>query len=131
MDESDRGYQFVYCLRCQGHGHFVIPGHGKQFEVFSKIDAFQQLTALTTMHRISLNHNARLTTLVQLSALPISCPPDVEEFIRQFCRNESWVACYSENVDNQPTSVEVDPDELALAVHEYILQSSGRPLQLH
>lgn len=131
MDESDRGYQFVYCFRCQGHGHFVIPGHGKQFEVFSKIDAFEQLTVLSVKYRISPSDQTRLENEIRTSGLPLACRPDVVEYIESRWKIETWAACYSYDEASRPKAMTIGSDDLALAVHEYILQSSGRPLQLH
>ncbi len=131
MDESDSGYRFVCCLSCQGHGHFLVPGHGAQFEVFSKMDAFQQLVALTKKYRISRNQHARLVSQIQASGLSHTCRPDVVEYIQSRWNIETWAACYSYDEESRPKTMTIESDDLARAVHEYLLNSSGRSRSLH
>lgn len=131
MSEQQEGAYFVFCLRCLGHGHFVLPVHGAQFEVFSRIDAHQQLQTLVLSRRISMDQFTVLTGQVECSELSASCPPDVEEFIRSFCQSESWVTYYSQGEEDRSQQYSIDGDELALAVHEFLLESPGHALRLH
>lgn len=131
MDTSERAVRFVRCLSCLGHGHFTLPGQKTSFEVFSLYDAFEQLKVLSVKYRISQSDQVRLANEIRTSGLPQACRPDVEEYIHSFWKIETWAACYSYDEESRPKTMTIESDDLALAVHEYILQSSGRPLQLH
>ncbi len=132
MSKERTGMYFEYCLYCCGHGHFVVPTQGhmgkEQYEVFSHADPHQQLRIMAQKRLISTNQFCALTTQVEQSLLPVLCPPDVEEFIGEFCQNESWMVRYSEGLAEEgqaqtPKDTFVDSGELALAVHEFLLGS--------
>lgn len=131
MNTSERAVRFVHCLSCLGHGHFTLPGQETSFEVFSLLDAFEQLRVLSVRYRLSQNEQARLENEIRTSGLPPACRPDVVEYIQSRWKIETWAACYSYDEASRPKAMTIGSDDLAAAVHEYILQSSGRPLQLH
>ncbi len=131
MNEKS-GFCLLCCPRCMGHGHFVIPTKGEQFEVFSRVDAHHQLRTLLRKRLISNNQFSALSTQVDDSVLPLFSPHDVEEFIRAFCETESWAVCFSRREEeDMPKKITIDSDELALAVHEYLLASPEHALHLH
>ncbi len=131
MNTSERAVRFVHCCSCLGHGHFTLPGQETSFEVFSLHDAFEQLRVLSVRYRLSQNEQARLENEIRTSGLPLACRPDVVEYIQSRWNIETWAACYSYDEESRPKAMTIGSDDLAAAVHEYILQSSGRPLQLH
>lgn len=131
MDASEERVRFVHCLSCLGHGHFTLPRQETSFEVFSLIDAFEQLRVLLVRYRLSQNEQFRLENEIRTSGLPLACRPDVVEYIESRWKIETWAACYSYDEASRPKAMAIESDDLAAAVHEYILQSSGRPLQLH
>lgn len=130
MSQQMKGPCFLYCRNCSGHGHFVIPGYGEQFEVFSRSEARQQLHLLYRKRRVALDQFHVLKNQVQQSWLPESCPVDVKAFIRQCYETEAWAIRFSRPEEKEPqeieTNIAVDSDELAWLVHEYYLVSSAR-----
>jgi hypothetical protein len=131
MDQASAKPLFLYCLRCHGHGHFVLPGRGKQFEVFSQEDALHQLDRLAFQYRLSRETRWHLGHQVGESFLPWSCPEDVKERVNQFCKTDYWEYFCAMFHEGPPEPIEVDSEELALAVHEFLLESRGGVLGLH
>jgi hypothetical protein len=102
-----------------GHGHFFVPGYGEQFEVFSLLEAWQQLHSFEQARQVSMNQIAFLAAQIMNSGLPESRPPDIDELINTFCKTESWAACYDHAGEERPKSIQIDSAEIAEAVHEY------------
>lgn len=130
MDEPVMDTCFLHCMRCLGHGHLVTPLDGIHFEVFSQFGAYLQLGALAEKGRISEDDLDLLADQIIRSGLPKTCPPDVETFIRSFCTAEAWVEHHSRGKESRPLEDCLDSDELAWAVHEFLLCSPDHTLRL-
>ncbi|MBP9728060.1 MAG: hypothetical protein KBD27_01650 [Candidatus Moranbacteria bacterium] len=139
MSEKKTEACFRYCLRCLGHGHFVIPAKGpareEQYETFSQSDAYQQLSYMVQMGVISVSEYTSLKAEVDQSPLPVVCPPDLDDFIKEFCQSDLWMLYYSRSEEERekekiPENSYVDSGELALAVHEFLIRSPNHKLHL-
>lgn len=123
MQAQNQSTYFSWCVRCMGHGHFVIPPDGAQNEVFSRNAAYYQLRSLALAGRISMNTLAVLTSQVVNSGLPETCPPDVKEAIQLFFETEAWAGRFSESEGNKSRHIYINTKDLAMVVHEHYLTS--------
>ena len=128
MQAQNAGTYFSGCARCMGHGHFVVSSFGAQPEVFSQMEAQQELCLLVMSDRVSMDHVDALAKQVVNSGLPKYRPPDVVERIRQFFETESWTARFSKSEDGGPRRIFVSTSDIAAAVHEFLLTSRGQHL---
>lgn len=124
MRAQDQGTYFLGCVRCMGHGHFVIPNFGAQSEVFSRMEAWRQLGLFVTKGLVPMRCLASLTSQVLNSGLPELCPADVQDAVRTFFETEAWAARFSERGENAPQHVYITENEMVAVVHDYYLDRS-------
>jgi hypothetical protein len=132
MNDSDMaGTYFVTCLRCMGHGHIVLSNGGSQFEVFSKLEAVEQARELLLAHRFSHERFPTLMSQIMDSPLPEEPPEDVVAFVTLYGESELRYAKLATPLcQSRPEQVSIESDELAEAVHAFLLRSPERHLGL-
>ena len=132
MSQQNESARFLWCQRCHGHGRLVLPPDDAWGEVFSKADAYEQLQALVRARRIPANRYPFLVGQIAHSALPAINPPDVDDFICRYWKDETWMACYSRSdwAELESVHVRIENDDLAVAVHEFLIHSPHRALGL-
>lgn len=101
------------------------------FEVVCQIDAHDQVVAFVRAGVIPERDVDRVLRQIRGSGLPLSCPSDVRERLKEYTWASIWVAHYADptvKAGSQNFVDHIDGDEVAEVVHEFLLASPYRTL---